>query len=278
MLLNGPDGYMTPFLKWPGGKRWFIHHYARLLPTEFDRYMEPFLGGGSVFFHLAPVKAVLADTNEELITTYRAIRDDWAKFLVALTLYNEQHSGEHYYRVRASRPTCPAVRAARMIYLNRTCFNGIYRVSQRGDFNVPKGTRASVLRPTDNFEGVAKLLSSSDLRVSDFEAVIDGAGAGDLVFADPPYTVNHNNNGFMRYNEKLFSWADQKRLAAALTRAHRRGAMVVATNADHESVKKLYWGNGFRLRAVERASFMSCNAASRRHFKEVIIRANCGGK
>jgi DNA adenine methylase len=150
-------------------------------------------------------------------------------------------------------------------------------VSREGNFNVPKGTRSSVLRPTDDFEGIAKLLAAADLRVSDFEAVIDEAGVGDFVFVDPPYTVNHNNNGFMRYNEKLFSWADQGRLAAALTRAHLRGAMVVATNADHESVKQLYWGNGFTLRAVKRASSMSCTAASRKQFQEVIIRANCGG-
>jgi len=269
---------MTPFLKWPGGKRWFINHFAKLLPSEFVRYIEPFLGGGSVYFHLRPHKAILADTNEELITTYRAIRDDWMQVVYALRRHKKDHSEEHYYRVRGSRPTSPTDRAARLIYLNRTCFNGIYRVSQKGDFNVPKGTRASILRPTDDFEGVAKLLATADLRIRDFEPLIDEAGAGDLVFADPPYTVNHNNNGFMRYNEKLFSWADQKRLAASLSRACRRGAMVVATNADHLSVKRLYWGNGFRLRSVERASSISCTAASRMQFKEVIIRANCGGK
>ena len=137
---------MTPFLKWPGGKRWFVHGFANLLPIRFHRYIEPFLGGGSVYFHLCPEKAVLSDTNQELITTYRAVKEDWRKVVAMLQRHNKSHSEEHYYQTRESRPTSPAGKAARMIYLNRTCFNGIYRVSRKGDFNVPKGTRASVLR------------------------------------------------------------------------------------------------------------------------------------
>lgn len=269
---------MTPFLKWPGGKRWFIQQFSEEIPTGFKRYIEPFLGGGSVYFHLCPDRAILADTNEELITTYLAIRDDWKKVLAALRRHKRDHSGEHYYRVRDSRPTSRAERAARLIYLNRTCFNGIYRVSRAGRFNVPKGTRDSILRATDDFEGAARLLAGADLRTSDFERVINEAAAGDLVFADPPYTVSHNNNGFKRYNEKLFSWADQTRLASALTSASQRGAMVVATNADHESVKQLYEGNEFTVRTVKRTSSVSGSPASRNQFKEVMIRANCGGK
>jgi len=164
-----------------------------------------------------------------------------------------------------------------MIYLNRTCFNGIYRVNLEGNFNVPKGTKSSVVFDTDDFKAVAELLATADLRTSDFASVIEEAGQGDFVFADPPYTVNHNNNGFVKYNEKLFSWEDQQRLVVALARARGRGAMIVATNADHNSLRQLYRDAGFVLRSVERFSSISCTADSRKQFKELIIRANCTG-
>lgn len=268
---------MIPFLKWPGGKRWLISHHVSLLPTTFERYIEPFLGAGSLFFHLEPSRATLTDTNEELITTFQAIRDDWEKVVSLLRHYHRHHSSEFYYRIRDSRRFTPATRAARMIYLNRTCFNGIYRVSHAGNFNVPIGTKSSVLLPTDDFEGVARLLRHAEIKASDFEPIIDNAGEGDFVFADPPYTVNHNNNGFIKYNEKLFSWDDQRRLAAALGRATRRKALVLATNAAHDSVKRLYWREGvFNLRTVARFSSISCTSGSRKQFKETVVRANFG--
>lgn len=264
---------MRPFLRWPGGKRWLICHHADILPKQYDRYIEPFLGSGSVYFHLSPRNAILSDTNAELINTFRGIRDDWHRVLEMLKRHGRQHGLEYYYKVRSSRPTSVAGRAARLIYLNRTCFNGIYRVSREGNFNVPKGSKSSVLLPTDDFEGTAVMLSTASLRVSDFESVIDESGPGDFVFADPPYTVNHNNNGFIKYNEHLFSWSDQRRLAAALARAQQRGATVVSTNADHSSVKRLYWKHGFSLRSVRRSSTMSCSPAGRKRFGEVIIRS-----
>jgi DNA adenine methylase len=169
------------------------------------------------------------------------------------------------------------MRAARMIYLNRTCFNGMYRVSLAGKFNVPKGTRSSVLLSTDNFKGVARVLRNAELLSCDFEQVIDRADQGDFVFADPPYTVNHNNNGFIRYNENLFSWRDQQRLAAALARARDRGAIVIATNAAHGSIKKLYWKFGFNVRSVYRFSSISSTAINRKQFGEIIIRSKQKG-
>jgi DNA adenine methylase len=131
------------------------------------------------------------------------------------------------------------------------------------------------VRSSDDFGLVAELLAAADLRNSDFEPVINEAKEGDLVFADPPYTVSHNNNGFQRYNERLFSWEDQRRLASALARAKLRGAMIVATNADHEPVKELYRAKGFTLTTVGRASLIASDSGSRNHFREVIIRGNC---
>ena len=210
---------MIPLLKWPGGKRWFVAHHKALLPSTYNRYFEPFLGGGSVFFHLQPKLAVLGDTNSELIAAYRAMKRNRKSLAILLEAHQRLHSAEHYYRVRDMIPDDRIERAARTFYLNRTCFNGIYRVNLNGKFNVPVGTRASVLRDTDDFAAAARLLMTAELRVSDFEPLIEEAREEDLVFVDPPYTVQHNNNGFVKYNESLFRWSDQERLALTLNRA-----------------------------------------------------------
>lgn len=263
----------SPFLKWPGGKRWFVANHADILPTGFNRYIEPFLGGGSVFFHLKPSRSILSDLNPELIVTYEAVREGWDALSERLRSHQSNHGSDYYYSVRESNPRLSVTKAARMIYLNRTCFNGIYRVNLRGRFNVPKGSRDSVVLDTDDFEGAAVLLANAELRISDFEPVIDQACENDLVFADPPYTVRHNVNGFLKYNEQLFSWDDQIRLADALARARNRGAKIVSTNANHGSVRRLYRERGFVLKAVSRFSSISADSKSRKQFEELVIRA-----
>lgn len=264
---------MLPFLKWPGGKRWFIANHAQLLPTKFNRYIEPFLGGGSVFFHLKPTQALLSDLNPELIETYEAIRDGWSALSYRLAFHQANHCDKYYYTVRESRPRLPVTKAARLIYLNRTCFNGIYRVNLNGKFNVPRGTKKAVLLETDDFEQASALLANAEIRISDFEPIIDQANEDDLVFADPPYTVRHNVNGFLKYNEQLFSWDDQIRLADALARARERGAKVVLTNANHHSVRGLYRDRGFVLKAVSRYSSISADPKCRKQFEELVIRS-----
>jgi DNA adenine methylase len=260
------------FLKWPGGKRWFVGRHADMLPTTFGRYFEPFLGGASVFFHLKPERAVLADCNAELIAVYSAVA--WRrKILESLLLeHQKKHGKVHYYHVRDNVPVDPVERAARTLYLNRTCFNGMYRVNLAGEFNVPKGTRTAVVMDLASSAG---LLRRADLRVSDFEAIIDEADTGDLVFADPPYIVGHNNNGFVKYNEILFKWSDQERLAKTLIRAKGRGVKIVATNAAHFAIEELYRKGGFNLTRVERYCSISGTPVNRKRFLEVVIRANC---
>lgn len=265
---------LVPFLKWPGGKRWFVSKHANLFPPAFRRYIEPFLGGGSVYFHLKPSEALLSDANDDLIATYRGIRFRPQQLVMLLKKHERRHSHTHYYAVRASRPRSLLGRAARLIYLNRTSFNGIYRVNHAGAFNVPKGDRDSVLFPTDDFPAIARLLRRSTLLKRDFADTIAEAGKGDLVFADPPYTVRHDNNGFRKYNEVLFSWDDQVRLALALGRARDRGAIVVATNANHSSVRSLYGELGFRLTKVSRFSAISADPGSRRELDELVIRSH----
>jgi DNA adenine methylase len=268
---------LSPFLKWAGGKRWFVQNYSHLLPSTFNRYIEPFLGAGSVFFYLEPKRAIIGDTNSDLIAAYKGIKNDWRHLQHLLRSHQRRHSDLHYYEVRESIPDDPIERAARLIYLNRTCFNGIYRVNLNGEFNVPRGSKNDVLLADDDFEAAARILRRAQVRNADFEELIDLAEEGDLVFADPPYTVRHNINGFVKYNEKLFSWNDQERLAKALARAKARGVKVVATNADHISVRELYEVNGFHLLEVSRFSSISAKSSSRKRFDELVILTNHKG-
>ena len=226
-----------------------------------------------MFFHLTPDRAVLSDSNAELIDTYLAIKNGWQKVLEILQHHAKKHSDAYYYTVRSSRPKSLAEKAARFIYLNRTCFNGIYRVNRKGQFNVPRGTRNSVIFETDDFEGLSKLLKKAELKACDFEEMIDSASAGDLIFADPPYTVRHNNNSFIKYNEKLFSWNDQVRLSNCLKRAAQRGALIIATNAHHQSIIELYW-DGFQLQSIFRKSLISANKKFRGNYEELLIVGN----
>jgi DNA adenine methylase len=264
---------MKPFLKWPGGKRWFVAKYAHLLPPHFGRYIEPFLGSGSVFFHLAPPNALLGDLNSDLIATYIAVREDPDAVEEKLFEHELNHSHDYYYALRDASPRSDIHRAARFIYLNRTCFNGIFRVNLAGTFNVPKGTKNTVIFDDDDFVAQSKVLRNAEICAIDFEPLIDRATEGDLVFADPPYTVRHNSNAFIKYNETLFSWRDQERLAKALARARSKGAHIVATNANHEAVKALYRDLGFVLKTVSRFSSISASSQSRSQFEELVAQS-----
>lgn len=268
---------LTPFLKWPGGKRWFVFNYASLIPKQFDTYVEPFLGAGSVYFHLQPRKALLGDINPDLVNAYCAIKEDWATVRNSLRYRQRRHREDadgYYYWLRDRAPSDPAQQASRLIYLNRTCFNGIYRVNRQGQFNVPRGTKNNVIIETDDFEGMSNVLRGAELVVGDFEGLVDRAKSGDFVFCDPPYTVRHNYNGFRKYNEVIFSWADQERLAVSLSRAAQRGVKVLCTNANHKSVRDLYSDPTFDLITVSRYSSISASNSSRREFEELVIRAN----
>jgi DNA adenine methylase len=266
-----------PFLKWPGGKRWLVATHPELLRRRYRRYIEPFLGGGSVFFFLRPQHAILGDLNADVIVAYRGIQADYRGVELLLEKYHLEHCAEHYYRIRDEVPLTLTEQAARIIYLNRTCFNGIYRVNKLGKFNVPIGTKKRVIRTFDNFDAVAKLLARAELLECDFEILIDRAELGDLLFLDPPYTVRHNNNGFIKYNENLFSWQDQERLAKAATRAVERGAEVIVTNASHPTVRALYSARLFTFRTVSRFSAVSATASSRKQFEELIIISDMRG-
>lgn len=259
-----------PFLKWAGGKRWLSNRVVELALPLTGKYIEPFLGGGAIYFSLRPNQALLSDINFDLINAYKAVKNDPERVFILLKEHQRCHSKEYYYRMRAYKPRCELRMAARLIYLNRTCWNGLYRVNQRGEFNVPIGTKSSVLIQTDDWIALSGILKSTHLVCGDFEDSIEEAGSSDLVFADPPYTVKHNLNGFIKYNDALFSWGDQVRLRDALLRAKLRGAKVIATNADHASIRDLYKKH-FHLEKVSRSSVLAGSSAHRGRFEELLI-------
>lgn len=260
---------VVPFLTWAGGKRWLTSFKEDIFPKQYNRYIEPFLGSGAIFFNLKPKRALLSDTNKELIQTYQAIKTNWQKVEFLLKKHHRLHSSEHYYKIRNSKPYSSHGKAAKFIYLNRTCWNGLYRVNLQGKFNVPIGTKKSVIYNTDNYELISNLLTDVELISNDFEYTIDQAQENDLLFVDPPYTVKHNHNNFIKYNEKLFSWEDQIRLRDCLIRARDRNVKIISTNANHSCLKEIY--KDFKCDELSRNSLIAASSNKRGRIKELLI-------
>ncbi len=261
---------VDPFLKWAGGKRWLVRQGFKP-PAYTGTYIEPFLGSGSFFFHHLPNKSVLSDINASLVEVFNAVKISPDAVFNKLKDHARKHDESYYYKVRSQKPRTEVTRAARFIYLNRTCWNGLYRENLKGQFNVPIGTKQTVIFPGDDFEAIAKALSGAEIIACDFEVVLNRARKGDLIFADPPYTVKHNMNGFVKYNQKLFTWDDQVRLRDCLLSASERGAKIVLTNANHESVRGIY-KNDFTISSMKRASVIAGASDARVGTTELIIK------
>lgn len=265
----------TTFLKWAGGKRWFINRESHRFPTEYNRYIEPFLGGGAVFFYLNPQESILSDINQELIDTYIAVRDDVKSVYRNLRIHSRKHNKEYYYQIRSRKTRTHATSAARMIYLNKTCFNGIYRVNKEGKFNVPYGRKDEITFNYNNLKDSSDSLQNATILCQDFEETINIAQENDFIFCDPPYVVLDQENRFAGYTADVFSWNDQVRLANALIRAKDRNVKIIMTNVDHVAVRALYENvGGFNLDTAQRHCYISGNAEGRKIYQELIISAN----
>jgi DNA adenine methylase len=259
---------LPPLFRWPGGKRWLVPRLLPLLPEEYGRYFEPFFGGGALYFAARPRSAVLSDANVELMNCYDAVRRDYRR--VAQLLQALPTDEASYYRVRATEPTDPFERAARTIYLTAHAFNGIYRVNLRGKFNVPYGGRPYPnLGAEELLAPYSSALQGARITSGDFAAILESAVAGDLIYLDPPYTVMHENNGFVKYNDRIFQWRDQERLAALAHDLKVRGCHVIASSAYHESVRDLY--EGFEVVVVGRASVMAADSSRRGATREFVF-------
>ncbi len=260
----------APFLKWVGGKTSLLPELLRHVPDRLRRYHEPFVGGGALFFALAPKRATLSDNNGELVHCYQQVRDDVYGVLDALARH--VYEKEHYQTIRALEPRhlTPAARAARFIYLNKTCFNGLWRVNRAGRFNVPIGRYKN-----PRFHDPSALLAAHhalrgvDLLHSPFEEALAQARPGGFVYLDPPYDPVSATSSFASYTADGFTWDDQKRLAHACIALNRRGVRFLLSNSATSRIRELY--RGFEQRLVRAPRFINSKTESRGRVDELLV-------
>jgi DNA adenine methylase len=266
-----------PFLKWVGGKGQLLEQFRTLIPEDFDRtkgrYFEPFVGGAALFFSMKPKRAVLTDVNAELINCYCAVRDCVEDVIVALEKH--RYDPEHYYRVRDFDPAALPVpeRAARTIFLNKTGFNGLYRVNRAGRFNVPIGryTNPSFC-DKDNLRACSLVLKNAEIKVRDFAKILTRAKAGDFVYFDPPYDPVSDTADFTSYIPGGFGWERQEELASVFAKLAAKRVHVMLSNSDTPAVRKLY--AAFRIDNVFASRSINSNAARRGKIGEVVVRSS----
>ena len=258
---------LRPFLRWAGGKQWLSKRLSDIVPDEIGTYYEPFMGGASLFFALLPTPAVLSDINPRLVEAYQVLRDQPSQLIERLAALSNDKTT--YYEVRARDYASPTDRAAQFIYLNRTCWNGLHRVNQSGTFNVPFGNHGRAVFSEGHLLEISCALRSTRLQTGDFADIVGGAQRGDFLYFDPPYTIPHTRNGFLRYNENLFTWHDQKRLGQSAVDLASRGCHVVVSNASYEPILEFY--PGFDYHVVSRHSLLAADSEYRRATTEFLI-------
>jgi DNA adenine methylase len=267
--LEVPDA-PPPFLRWAGSKRWLVRLITKYLPVDYHDYYEPFLGSGAVFFAIGQGhKSYLSDTIAPLINTYHGVQK--APNRIHDIASSWPTDSETYYQIRAKNYKSPEYAAARFIYLNRLCYNGLYRENRSGGFNVPYGRPriSNVISSITHLQACSDRLKNAVLTIVDFEPSTRRCQPGDLVYFDPPYVAGHRSNGFVDYNSSIFSWQDQQRLADKFYELDRRGVYTILTNADHESVRRLY--QNFTIVEVDRYSNMSSRTGTRGRSSEIIV-------
>lgn len=252
-----------PILKWAGGKTQLLPKLLPKIPPFYDRYVEPFFGGGALFFAVQPERALIADSNPELVNLYLRVAADVDRVVECLKGFS--NTSEEFLRVRALdwQSLEPSMAAARMIYLNRTCYNGLYRVNRRGGFNVPfGGYRNPRICDEENLKAASLLLRRAEIRCADCEELLDAeVRKGDFVFLDPPYVPVGEYGDFKRYTKEQFGDADQVRLAKAVDRLHQRGVYAILTNSNHPRVRELY--APYPIEVFQTKRNISCHSKSR---------------
>ena len=268
-----------PFVKWAGGKRQIIDKLKKYVPEEFDTYYEPFVGGGALLFELSPKHAVINDSNEELMNVYRCLCDEekFKKMCNVLNHYETSHSEEFFYEVRnkdrsknAYNRLSDYTRAARTIYLNKACFNGLYRVNSKNEFNVPFGKKLKV----NTYEGsnlitVSNYLTMNDIKILsvDFEEAVKDAKKGDFIYFDPPY--DSDTSTFNSYTEEGFNKDEQRRLASVFKELDKRGCYVMLSNHNTLLVNELY--KEYHVHIIEAKRNINANGKKRGKVEELII-------
>lgn len=277
VVLRGEVLHMIgPFIRWAGGKRWFCNQIIDFLPQSFTDYYEPFLGGGSVFFELKKNNLInhccfLSDLNNQLINSYKMVRDNPQKLIKWLK--QKEGSEEEYYQIRTHFNLHPEYSSAgaEFIYLNKHSFNGIYRVNKSGEYNVPYGGHRAI---SDDYykliERDSEALKDCVIEKHNFKYLLNKKiSPSSFVFIDPPYTVSHNNNGFIAYNKKLFSLDDQYKLLEVLDWIDKCDAYFLMTNAHHKIIKEIF--GKYNFYECSRKSVIGGRNAKRQTVSEYII-------
>ncbi len=268
-----------PFLKWAGGKTQLVPFLMSQveLAGSFRDYHEPFLGGGALFFALCRAdllsrrRAFLSDTNQVLIETYEAVQQELEGLLERLEEHRSRHDKAHYYQVRAEVPADRLSRAARMIYLNRTCYNGLYRVNSKGQFNVPLGRyKNPCILDRENLTAVSRALAEVQLEVGPFDRVLERARPGDLVYFDPPYDPRSSTEYFTAYTQDGFGKAEQERLAEVFGKLTGRGVLAILSNSATDFVRELY--SAYTVTTVPATRAINSRKDRRGRVAEVVVR------
>ena len=271
-----------PFLKWVGGKAQLLAKFDDFFPTEINRYFEPFVGGGAVFFYLKhrfpKMKARLRDINGELINTYRAVRDyprELMRQLDAHAVEFKAKGDDYFYLVRSQHDLVGdekkiVERAARMIFLNKTCFNGLWRVNASGKFNVPVGSnKAPGLYREENIYAASRALQGVHLEVQDFRRTFGETRRGDFIYVDPPYYPVSPTANFTSYTKEDFGEGEQHELHAVFAEAAQRGVRVMLSNSDTPFIQRLY--RDFQIGTVQARRMINCDGSKRGHVNEVVV-------
>lgn len=271
-MAHKSTGKARPFLKWAGGKGGLLSDILRRLPEGYGRYHEPFVGGGAVFFGLAPRAATLSDKNAELIHAYVTVRDDVDGLIEELG--EHVYTSEHYYAVRALDPAGlpPRKRAARTVFLNRAGFNGLYRLNSRGQFNVPFGRYTNPrIVDAENLRACSRALIDVELRAEDFDAVLRRAQPGDLVYFDPPYVPLSSTASFTAYQAGGFGARDQEHLRDVFATLASRNVCCLLSNSDTPEVRALY--KDFAIDEVQARRAINSKGSNRGPVGEVLVRS-----
>ena len=279
MHLSAKEPLLLPlFLKWAGGKLQLIEQFKNLFPHNFNNYYEPFIGSGAVFFYLKSKlklhKVFLSDANEELINCFVAVRDKPSELVELLSNHRKKHSKEYYYAVRGieSDRLDSVNKAARLIYLNKTCFNGLYRVNSKGQFNVPIGDYVNpCIFDKNTLYQASQLLQGVHLRVMTFEKVLDFAEKGDFIYLDPPYIPLSKTSSFTQYSKGSFSGKEQKCLSEVFRMLDLRGCFVMLSNSDHALTRQLYRDYEKNIVIVRAKRMINSVGSKRGVINEVVV-------
>ena len=271
-----------PFVKWVGGKRQLMQELENNFPKQFGTYYEPFLGGGAVMFNLLSKEPKLfcnvSDFNSDLILAYVTIRDKLEKLIESLENHSKNYhknSTEYYYEIRKQEPKQQIEKVSRLIFLNRTCFNGLYRVNKKGQFNVPLGryTNPNIINK-ENLTAVSKILHSEKIKIScrGFEAVFKDAKKDDLVYFDPPYQPISSTSNFTSYTHRDFTEKDLERLVDLANQLNSKGCHVLISNSNSKTVKDFFPEKHWSISEVNANRAINSDSKKRTGHKEIIIK------